>query len=304
MENLKQTLDVVTTPDYVATTHVSRQAKDGKISTESILEIHAKFVVFREKLKKLGFLFEKNEAPGVSLSPVLGKPIRAVSYQIDDINRFMWDERWGKFSNREGFQIKDQLVPSELTLFTVNVLKPMVFNFPHKRSELVDIAFNKSGINSSILRDYYAEKGISYEDAFKILKILKELVVEKLLSAEVPATDENVVHFIALTYFIEHGKSYLGNSMTTRKLETFPEPICEYIYDLIRLKVPLFHSALALSKKTNHPFGAIGRDTKTVKLLNGTTGDFNMPKFSAEYFSQFNEVPELFMLKLIESLNS
>lgn len=291
MNDLKHGVHV--TPDYSVPANLkSKKIPNREVPLEEALAVHEKFVEFRENIRNLGFLpVDANFDDEVSFLPPEGKATRAITYKIATISRFLNSPSVKASRTTSYGEAPDA---PELNLFQANLLRPVVFGFSATNSEAFKFGFSK--IITTVGQAELLVDGMPYDMTIELLKIVKDYFANELMAKDIPATDKNVIRLMALSRFVERGHSYL-KGIGTYGPGTVPEPLKEYLYELVRNDVKLYHGLVALSPEANKHDSPITLWGLRPEAAAGRP--FPMPKHDPSFFVELNEIPEYYLQRLV-----
>jgi hypothetical protein len=290
MSNLKNGVHV--TPDYSVPTNLkSKRVPNREVSLEEALVMHEKFVAFREGIRELGFLpADANFDDEVSFLPPEGRETRAITYRIATISRFL-NSPSAKASRTTSYGYTPEA--PEITIFQANLLRPVVFGFSATNSEAFKFGFSK--LISTVGYSEMLVNGVPYDRTIELLKIVKEYFANELITKNIPVTNKNIIRLMSLSRFVERGHSYL-KGLGSYGPGTVPEPLKDYIYELIRLDVKLYHGLVALSPEANKHDVPV---TMWSIRPEASGRPFPLPKHDPNVFVELNEIPEYYLQRLI-----
>lgn len=288
---------VLVTPDY--TVHRVRKVKaanqgynNREVDEQELWNVHAKFVKFRDGLKKLGFLPEDEAVQHeVSFAPEdVAKPVRAIRYNVETLHRFL-NSKATEAERRSQWGFMTTVPP--LHLFEANVTVAQVFGFTSQNSRMFNKAFKE-------LRAVKAQQGqadlipkidgSSYADTLKVLGFIKRDTDASLVAAGVEPTARNMVRKVCLTRFVEKGYSYAGQLQATADGPVFPKVVEDYINNLLRNDVKLYNGVIALSRQVNSEI--------RVNYC-GDGSELAAPVYDADMFVAFEDAPEAYVARML-----
>jgi hypothetical protein len=255
------------TPDYkvpyAKNDSKSLRSPSTFYTEEQLMKTHAKFVKFKKKLHKLGFLSDDlHTMDDFTFVTENTNPTRIINYTLSSYNRYS-KNKLSREHEALGYAPESVSVYKSISLFSVHTQKGHVLSLSRSGSELNKKAFEDSGINplknfyvkpSHVLRNEY-----TYSETLDYLTSLRKLVIEQIESYGYVTTPQKIIKAIALDRLMGRG---LGVTKGTHK-----DVVDDYVYQLVDSEASLTACFYALSKEMTPDFMETGKFTLTIDAV-------------------------------------
>jgi hypothetical protein len=233
--------------------------ENGRAFSDEYLErSYQKFVSFKKKLRKIGFLSDDMETMDdfVFKSKNKSKPSRSMNYEITSFKRYSisnFEKVYGSMS-AVSYPYDILQAKTTLTLFTAQVQVGFITSLSFSDSDLFVQAAKESNLFEKESKT--AEKlapissVFSYNNTIDFLSSLRGIVANTLSSYGYQVTPEKINKVLALERFIAKGNS-------VGRLTSYAENskvITDYLYALAESDANLYPCFFALSPELNTDF--------------------------------------------------
>lgn len=268
------------TPEYEVPRTSTRKTQKNKIYTdEELMENYERFVKFRDAVREIGFLPEDaNGTSEFSLDPKRNpKATRTASFIIDAFVRLENEEAEERRERNVRGGFSPVFTRTPIVLFDVHLQTPSLHGFTPSGSRVEARAFAEFFARRGVAFDNKTSvQNLKYSDGLKVLKIIKSQVAAEFAERDISVNADSLVRYMALQRFCEKGFAVRNTRDNTEMLD--------FIFELVRLDVPLYASMLALSERANPNF----KKTNTLA-------------YDAESLEMVKDIPETYVRHILLS---
>lgn len=254
-------------PEYaIPLSNARKSLNKTRFTIEELEENYAKFVKFRDGLRKLKFLPEDADSTN-EFSFVFNKDVskRTVKFIIDASTRLEKEE--AEERRNSGGMYRHWRYDAErapIVLFEAHLQTPTVHGFSPVHSRIESIAFAKFLAERDMK---VAPQGLSYKEALHLFRYMISAVKTEFKENDVEFSNVNLVRFLALSRYAEKGYA-AANTKDNEKMRNI-------VFELLRYNAPLYASMLVMSKSRNPDFkGELFIETAALESLDGVPESF------------------------------